>query len=147
MEKTVPPQALHGSVYNASRFVRIGMWLLALALGTSACEKFEGEGGTCTLVGKVYVQDYNGAGQLVDEYYAPDERVFIIYGQDTVYGDEMRTHFDGTFRFQHLYKGDYRVFAYSECDTCSAPEVPVMVSATFTKNQETITTADIVIRK
>ena len=100
-----------------------------------------------TLVGKVYVQDYNGAGQLVDEYYAPDERVFIIYGQDTVYGDEMRTHFDGTFRFQHLYKGDYRVFAYSECDTCSAPEVPVMVSATFTKNQETITTADIVIRK
>jgi hypothetical protein len=150
MEKTAPHTADHGTVHRPSKagslLGGLGL-LLGLALTGTACEKFEGEGGSCTLVGKVYVMDYNGTGQLVDEYYAPDERVFIIYGQDSVYADEMRTNFDGTFRFQHLYKGDYRVFAYSECDTCGVPDVPVTVSATFTKNQESITTADIVIRK
>jgi hypothetical protein len=123
-----------------------GIFLGIFLLG-GACEKFEGEGGSCTLIGKVLVQDYNGAGQLVDEYYAPDERVFIMYGEDSIYNDDTRTNYDGSFRFANLYKGDYRVFAYSECDTCDAPEVPVMASVTFTKNQETQHTADIVIRK
>ncbi len=134
----------------SAKRLRKGTWLLLsllLLLGGSACEKFEGEGGSCTLVGKVFIQNFNGSGQLVEEYYAPDERVFIIYGQDSIYSDEMRTNYDGSFRFKYLYKGDYRVYAYSECDTCAAPEVPVMVSATFTKNQETIHTADIVIRR
>lgn len=140
---------IHAAPARSAKRRLSGTWLILplLLLGGSACEKFEGEGGSCTLVGKVYIQNYNGAGQLVDEYYAPDERVFIIYGEDSIYSDEMRTNYDGSFRFKYLYKGDYRVYAYSECDTCAAPEVPVMVNATFTKNQETITTADIVIRR
>jgi hypothetical protein len=143
MKKRLDMRALGG---GQRRLAMIGMGL-AICLGGSACEKFEGEGGSCTLIGKVYVRNYNGTGQLVDEYYAPDERVFIVYGEDSIYSDEMRTNYDGSFRFSHLYKGDYTVFAYSDCDTCDAPEGPVMASVTFTKNKETLYTADIEIRK
>ena len=121
--------------------------MVLLLLSTSACQKEAGFGGTCTLLGKLKIQDFNSQGNLVSEYYAYDERVFIIYGDDVVYNDEFRTHHDGTFRFEHLYKGDYTVFAYSKCDTCASPEVPVMATVTFTKEKEEVILADILVRR
>jgi hypothetical protein len=123
--------------------------LLALACGSIllSCQKEEGFGGNNTLTGKVYVQDYNSGGVLQSEYYGPDERVFLVFGDDPVYSEEMRTHYDGTFRFDFLYPGKYTVFAYSECDTCAAPDVPVMATVEFTNNKEVITTGDLVVRR
>lgn len=113
----------------------------------ASCQKEEGIGGGNTLTGRVFVQDYNGAGVLQAEYYGPDERVFLVFGDDPVYSEEMRTHYDGTFRFENLYPGTYTVYAYSECDSCDAPEVPVMATVEFTGNKEEITTTDLVVRR
>jgi len=128
------------------KFLHCSGLLLSLGLMTS-CEKEAGYGGTCTLKGKVLIQDYNSFGVLQDTFYGPDERVFIVYGDDDFYGDEIRTHYDGSFRFQNLYKGTYTVYAYSECDTCHMPEVPIKHTVTFTKEKETIVLPDLILRK
>ncbi len=44
-----------------------------------------------------------------------DEDVYIIYGdEDEIYDDNVKTNFDGTFEFNNLRKGKYKVFAYSK---------------------------------
>jgi len=44
-----------------------------------------------------------------------DEAVYIIYGdEDDLFDDNVKTNFDGTFKFSNLRKGSYKVFAYSE---------------------------------
>ena len=98
---------------------------LLIVLLLSACRKEAGEGGTASLTGRVFVQDYNSIGQLVGEYYAPEERVYIIYGDSPVFDDQVRTSFDGTFQFNNLYRGFYTVFAYSDCDTCASGKEPI----------------------
>jgi hypothetical protein len=121
--------------------------LLAVIVISTACVKEEGVGGNCTLTGKVYAKDYNGSGVLVSEYYAADERVFIVYGKDAVYSDEFRTSYDGTYQFENLFPGTYTLFVYSKCDSCDAPESAVMDTIEFTGNKEKIVVDDLVIRK
>ena len=44
-----------------------------------------------------------------------DEDVFIIYGDnDVIQDDNIKTNYDGTFKFNNLRKGNYTVFAYSK---------------------------------
>ncbi|MGB0888060.1 MAG: hypothetical protein ACPGSL_08060 [Vicingaceae bacterium] len=44
-----------------------------------------------------------------------DEDVYIIYGdEDDIFDDNVKTNFDGTFEFNNLRKGKYKVFAYSK---------------------------------
>ena len=79
-----------------------------------ACEKEEGIGGTSTITGKVKVREYNGNFTfMIGEYYAGDQDVYIIYGNDSVYSDKFTTSYDGTYRFEYLREGTYKVFAYS----------------------------------
>ena len=79
-----------------------------------SCEKEEGEGGTSTIAGKVKVREYNGNfTYLMGEYYAGDQDVYIIYGNDSVYSDKFTTSYDGTYRFEYLREGKYKVYAYS----------------------------------
>lgn len=127
--------------------IQVWLPLAVIAAILTSCVKEEGVGGNCTLTGKVYAMDYNGSGVLVSEYYAPDERVFIIYGNDVIYSDEFRTNYDGSFRFENLFPGTYKVFAYSECDSCDAPDVPVMDTITFSGNKESLISRDLVIIK
>jgi len=95
---------------------KLSLLLVAiLLLGLSSCEKIEGEGGTSTIMGKVYAFNYNyELTQLRWEGYVPQEDVYIIYGNDTIYSDRFRTNFDGSYRFKYLRPGTYTVFTYSK---------------------------------
>lgn len=122
--------------------------LLATLFFASACKKVEGQGGTSSISGRVYVQEYDAFGNIIEEYYSADERVFIIYGdEDNVYDDDFRTSFDGSFQFDFLTKGNYRIFVYEDCPTCASGETAVITDVTIDQNRSSIVLPDIVIRK
>lgn len=114
----------------------------------SSCAKPEGEGGTSTIQGKVYAFDYNGSGILQDEFYAPDEDVYIIYGtEDNYHDDSYETSFDGSFRFQYLRPGTYTVFVYSDCIACPSGTEAISQTVEISSNNEDIILDDFEIRK
>jgi hypothetical protein len=126
----------------------IGYFLLINAcVYLSSCAKDEGVGGTSTIIGKVYVKDYSSVGNLLAEYYGQEERVYIIYGDETTYHDEFRTSYDGSYKFQYLNKGIYQIFCYSRCDTCESGQDVVIKKVEITSNNSTLELEDIVINK
>lgn len=94
----------------------------------TSCLKDEGEGGASTIVGRIYAYDYDAEMMnLRAQYYAPDEDVYIIYGQDSIFSDRTRTNHDGYYRFEYLRPGTYKVFAYSKnLQTKLPPEIPII---------------------
>jgi hypothetical protein len=108
-----------------------------------SCEKIEGEGGTSTISGKVRVVKLVGE----QEYYAQEERVYIIYGDDITHSDDVRTNFDGTFRFSYLRQGTYHVYAYSKDTTGNylSGDMPVIKTVEITKHNQHIEVDDIII--
>ena len=122
--------------------------LVGIIVSIAACKKTEGYGGKSTLYGKVLDRDYNNAGQFQDEYYKPEVRVYIVFGDDDFYSDEIRTDFEGKFKFSFLYAGNYTVYTYSECspiDPCDSGVRKVELKVTILKNGDTIVTDDLVI--
>lgn len=113
-----------------------------------SCRKIEGPGGTSTIQGKIIMQEYDAFNQLIAEYDAADERVFILYGtDDNTYDDDFRTSYDGSYRFDYLTKGSYRIFVYSDCNTCESGNETIIVDVSITENKSTIILPDIIIRK
>jgi len=107
------------------------------------CEKDPGEGGTASITGKIEVQE---VGDQTGEFQGPpygaqNRNVYIIYGEGTIPDDDVRTGFDGTYEFNYLYKGQYIVFAYSECTVdsilCLSGEKPIMDTIQITQKGET----------
>ena len=95
--------------------------LVCSGLLLSACKKEPGEGGKSEIRGHVYEQRYNGCLPSISDTAYPlmDARVYIIYGDHDFYDDDVRTGPDGLFVFSWLRKGDYRVYAFGECNaTC-----------------------------
>ena len=115
-----------------------------------SCKKEEGEGGRASLKGKVYAKDYNASfSQLLNEYYAPEEDVYIIYGDHENYDDKVKTGPDGTYEFKRLRKGNYSVFVYSKDSTftiASGVEAQYK-SAEITKKEEVVELPDFIILK
>jgi len=128
------------------RFSLISVVMLSLL--AFSCKKEEGQGGTSLIRGKVIIRDYNtNFTELIEQYYAPDEEVFIIYGDDEVYGDKVTTNYDGTYEFEFLRDGNYKIFAYSK-DSANYPSkhmIPVIVNASISGKKETVKAKDIVI--
>ncbi len=137
-------------------FLKNGMLISAFAaILFTSCKKEEGEGGTSSVTGRVYVKDYNSEFTSVHhEYYSMDEDVFIMYGDHQYYDDKTTTGYDGTFRFGNLRKGKYTIFIYSDDTTYYSnwspdnPETyPVIREFEITKNNQEITLDEIVIAK
>jgi len=122
--------------------------LIAISIFTASCKKEEGSGGTSVITGKVIERQYNvNFTILTEQFYAPDEDVFIVYGDDPVYGDKVSTNYDGTYRFEYLREGDYTIFAYSE-DSANYPStkmIPVIKHVRITKKDQTVRAEDIII--
>ena len=121
-----------------------------LILFLFSCEKEEGIGGTSEIKGKVYAFDYNAELTVLrSEYYAPEEDVYIIYGDDEIYSDDFKTHFDGSYHFQYLRKGKYTIFAYSKDLSRTSPSglINVKVEVEITGKNQTVEARDIVIIK
>jgi hypothetical protein len=113
-----------------------------------SCEKEEGVGGTSVIKGKVKVREYNGNFTYkIGEYYAGDQDVFIIYGDDAVYGDKFATSYDGSYRFDYLREGKYTLFAYS-LDSAAYPldkKTAVIREVTITGKNQVVEVPDIVV--
>ena len=134
---------------ESRHILKIGILIpfLAFVMAT-ACEKEEGVGGTSTITGKVMVREYNGNfTYMIGEYYAGDQDVYLIYGNDSVYSDKFTTSYDGTYRFEYLREGTYRVFAYS-LDSAAYPldkVTEVMKEVTITGKDQVVVVEDIIV--
>ncbi|MBN1953096.1 MAG: hypothetical protein JW801_17965 [Bacteroidales bacterium] len=118
------------------------------ALG--ACESGAGEGGTSTIRGKVIIREWDGDfQQLRGTYPAAKEDVYIIYGDEYVYGDRFEASMDGTYEFKYLKKGSYTIFAYSKdsIPPFTAEKVPVSQVVEITGDNQVVEVPDIIILK
>lgn len=90
--------------------------LVALISLTHSCINDEGVGGTGAIEGYAY-QIFHPDGEFnfeTDTVDAAEVRVYIQYGDEKPYGNDMRTGPDGYFKFKYLRKGTYTVFSYGE---------------------------------
>jgi len=115
-----------------------------------SCSKEEGTGGTSVIKGKVIERHYNSNfTTLIEQFYAPDEEVFIVFGDDPVYGDRVTTNYDGSYRFEYLREGNYTIYAYSE-DSANYPtqrQIPVIRQVKITGKNQTVEVDNIIILK
>ncbi len=91
------------------------LFLVAMALLLPACNKGEGKGGTGTIQGYVkLVHHPDDDFELnADTMAAAKTDVFLVYGDEPFYGDDIETGADGMYQFEYLRPGNYTVFAYS----------------------------------
>lgn len=91
------------------------IFLILISALLAACINEEGEGGTSTIEGKVYkVFHLDDIYRFdADTFPAAKEDVYIVYGNQPIYGDKMETGQDGYFRFRYLKPGTYKIYAYS----------------------------------
>jgi len=129
--------------------LRTATLLLALLSVLWGCLKEPGPGGTATIAGKIYAYDYDAEmNNLRTQYYAPDEEVYIIYGDDSIFSDRTRTSYDGSFRFEYLRPGSYTIFAYSKnVITKLPPLVPMKKTVEVPPEGGLILIGDIEINK
>lgn len=123
---------------------------IILAIGIISCSKPAGEGGTSRIKGKIYIRDYNSTFTILqDQFYAMEERVYITYGNNDFYDDDIRTSYDGTYVFDNLRKGTYSVFAYSDDSTFTTPGgmYPVIQTVEITEDYQTIEVPTIILLK
>lgn len=115
-----------------------------------SCSKEAGEGGNATIIGKVYVKDYNSSFTTINaEYYGADEDVYIIYGSDVSYGNKTKSSYDGSFEFKYLRKGSYKIYVYSKDSTLQSKSgiIPVIQDVEITERKQEFTAPDIIIAK
>ena len=98
-----------------NRMTRFLMTLLALAMIMPSCNKGPGEGGTGTVQGYVKLVHHPDDDYTLtpDTMVAAKTDVFIIYGDEAYFGNDVETGADGMYRFEYLLPGNYTVFAYS----------------------------------
>lgn len=116
----------------------------------NACKKEAGEGGNSRLAGKIILREYTAFPILYTETVATDEDVFIIYGDDdNSIDDRTRSSYDGSYKFEFLNKGKYRIFAYTQDTilTTFGQQKAVVMEAEITKNNSTVDIPTITIIK
>ena len=121
-----------------------------ISLSFFSCKKQPGEGGFASTEGKVYAKDYDDSYTLLTaEYYIPSETVYIIYGDGTEVANTVKTSYDGSFKFNYLRKGTYKIFVLSEDSTKPFLAVPkeVLVQVNITKRKDKVVLDDFVIIK
>src|SRR6185436_18717884 len=82
-----------------------------------ACKKGPGEGGNSSILGKVWVEEWNSSFTVhnsANDHAGMDEDVYIIYGDDATYGDRVKSGPDGVFEFKYLRPGNYTIYVYTD---------------------------------
>lgn len=123
--------------------------LVIIGLVISSCTKEEGEGGSGSIKGFVYEYKINAFSlDTTARYAAADQDVYIIYGnEDTFYDDNIKTSYDGSFKFPYLQKGKYTIFVYEDCATCLSGKKEILRTIEITKKNQVIDLDTIDIRK
>lgn len=119
-------------------FSKIILALVLVCFSLTGCNNKEGEGGTGTVQGYVrLVHHPDDDYQLTaDTLNAAKIDVFIVYGDEEFYGDDIETNPDGFYQFEYLTPGNYTVFAYSTLATGEK----VAVSETVTLERGSVVT-------
>lgn len=127
--------------------------IILLAAVFYSCKKEPGEGGKASIKGKLYIKDYNTAGNVLNsEYYGAGEMVFICYGNAELASNNIRTSYDGSFDFQYLRQGHYKVFALSR-DTSDHINSgvnkvnPIITEIDITSNKQVVDIGNITVNK
>lgn len=124
--------------------------IISLVVIVSSCTKEAGEGGNSSIIGKVYVKDYNSSFSTINaEYYGADEDVYIIYGNDVSYGNKTKSSFDGSYEFKFLREGAYKIYTYSKDSTLKSQSgtIPVIQDVEITKTKQELIIPDLIIAK
>lgn len=122
------------------------LFIVFLSTFAFSCRKTPGQGGNSTIRGKVKAIYYDVFGNAYP-YYAGKIDVYIIYGDEAYFGDDVETSYDGTYEFRYLRKGQYTLFAYSDCDTCLGKKRVEFLRTEITKNNSLVELEDLVIVK
>ena len=115
--------------------------VLTLFFAVSSCQKIEGPGGSSKISGSIIAQIDDGFGGVAGTYSPVEEDVYIIYGgdaEDTYFDDDVKTSFDGSFEFEYLEKGTYRIFVYSKDNTVFGGKTVVMQEVEITDKKQTV---------
>ncbi len=95
--------------------IHLLLTLMAMAFLLPSCNKGPGEGGTGTVQGFVKLVHHPDDDYTLtpDTMVAAKTDVFIIYGDEDFFGDDVETNAEGMYQFEYLRPGEYTVFAYS----------------------------------
>lgn len=121
--------------------------LLIVSLFFLSCSVSPGDGGTSTITGYVSATAYNSSGIPYADYFAPEQNVYIIYGDGTTQSDNTKTSYDGSYQFPFLRKGTYTIYVYSDCPACDGGKQAIKAEVEITKNHEDVTASEIHIDK
>jgi len=119
--------------------IKLGFVLL-FVVNLISCRKEAGEGGTSTIKGKIWVEDWNNAFTLKNgEYAGYDEDVYIIYGEAVSYSEKTKANYNGEFEFKYLRKGKYKIYVYSKDKTLQSKsgEVSIVKEVEITGKKQT----------
>ena len=122
------------------------LYLSLLLLSIFSCQKEAGEGGNSSIHGKITVKEYSN-GWFLGSYDGAEERVYIIYGDNNIYNDDMRTHFDGSYQFDYLYPGTYTIYTYTDCENCISGKTMISETVEITDKGQIIEVPEIKIEK
>ncbi len=122
------------------RTIQFSLAFAGILFLLQSCSKVEGPGGSSSIIGKVHVNVYDVAGNLINDYDAHDEDVYLIYGgEDSFYDDDVKTSYDGTFEFNFLQKGTYKLFVYQDCNSCASGKEAVFINNVEITDKKTTT--------
>ena len=103
---------------SAKKFLYIICMVVLSGIIISSCKKPEGKGGSASIRGKIWVEDWSiGFTQKNGEYAGYDEDVYIIYGNNVGYNDKTKANYNGEFEFKYLRTGKYKIYVYSKDNT------------------------------
>jgi hypothetical protein len=124
--------------------------LILIGFGLFSCKKQPGEGGFASIEGKVYVKNYDiYFSILTSQYYLPAETVYIIYGDGTEIGNTVKTSYDGSFKFNYLRKGKYKIYVLGKDSSLANRSNPKteLLEITITEKKQKKVLDDLIILK
>jgi hypothetical protein len=115
-----------------------------------SCLQQEGIGGNSHIKGKFFVNYYNDDfSVLLSDKPEPakDEDVFLIFGNETIIGEDTKTSFSGDFKFEYLWPGKYKIYYFSADTTGKSSEKVEVIKEIILKKNETLDLGELIIRK
>lgn len=108
----------------------------------SSCSKDEGRGGLAAIRGKVFGYDINTSNEITDSGYVANYDVFISYGTNTWVDDKTETSPTGDYQFNELTPGKYKLYVYSQCNSCLFNQETFLQEVEIKDAKEVVTLPD-----
>ena len=138
------------------KIISISLIAVVTSVVFYSCKKGPGPGGKASITGKIRVKNYSGTHNIacncypfISEYNGQGEDVYIIYGNEAGVGNRVKTAYDGTFVFDFLRQGKYKVYALSRDTTSPANSQTkeILQDVEIFGKKDEVTMDDIVILK